>query len=66
VSSLGNKSFKRLKLKFPTGETMVSVRRNQRFQCMKLLVLPYETVISWVRAGVETIGCCSISQPFLH
>jgi len=41
VSSLGNKSFKRLKLKFPTGETMVSVRRNQRFQCMKLLVLPY-------------------------
>jgi len=22
VSSLGNKSFKRLKLKFPTGETM--------------------------------------------
>ncbi len=43
VSSLGNKSFKRLKLKFPTGETMVSVRRNQRFQCMKLLVLPYET-----------------------
>ena len=32
-----------MKLKFPTSETMVSVRRNQRFQCMKLLVLPYET-----------------------
>ncbi|RHK10556.1 hypothetical protein DW080_12020 [Bacteroides caccae] len=43
VSSLGNKSFKRLKLKFPTGETMVSVQRNQRFQCMKLLVLLLET-----------------------
>ena len=43
VSSLGNKSFKRLKLKFPTGETMVSVQRNQRFQCMKLLVLLRET-----------------------
>ncbi len=27
-----------MKLKFPTGETIVSLRRNQRFQCMKLLV----------------------------
>ena len=34
VSSLGNFSFKRLKLKFPTGETIVSLPRNQRFQCM--------------------------------
>ena len=32
-----------MKLKFPTGETMVSVQRNQRFQCMKLLVLLRET-----------------------
>ena len=32
-----------MKLKFPTGETMVSVQRNQRFQCMKLLVLKVET-----------------------
>ena len=44
VSLLETGSFKPWELQFPTGETMVSVRRNQRFQCMKLLVLPYETV----------------------